>query len=286
MAATTDRSVREYLHEQLEIVPTEASSLDVAARMRERRVGAVFVESLDRSHQSCRLSGIVTETDLVAKVVGLGRAAGTTRADQIMSHPLVTIAADRPMMDAVQVMDAKHVRHLAVTAGTDIVGVLSVRDVARYFTDTSSGAVQALNDVYHPLTVLMSTAVETLDSQKTVADAARWMASQHIGSLFVVEAGELVGIVTETDVVRKTLARQHDPAAMHLRDLLSFPLVGIDVTRSIRDACDTMASHHIRHLAVTDRTKIVGIVSIRDLVKMVAVRDRPEYLRRTQGAAQ
>lgn len=285
MTATTDRSVREYLHEQLEIVSTTASALDVAARMRERRVGAVFVESLERSQQSCRLSGIVTETDLVAKIIGQGKPT-TTPAEQVMSRPLITIAADRPMMDAVQVMDAKHVRHLGVTAGTEIVGVLSIRDVARYFTDTSSGPVQALNDVYHPLKVLMSTVVETLDSQKTVADAARWMATQRIGSLFVVEAGELVGIVTETDVVRKTLDGQHDPAAMRLRDLLSFPLVGIDVTRSIRDACDMMASHHIRHLAVTDRTKIVGIVSIRDLVKMVAVRDRPEYLRRIKDAAQ
>ena len=281
MTGTSERRIREYMHEQLEVVPEDASALEIAVRMRDRRVGAVFVESLDRPQQSCRLSGIVTETDLVAKVLGHGKAPDSTTAGQIMSQPILTIAPDRPMIDAGHLMNEHHVRHLGVAQGEDVIGLVSVRDLAKHFMDTPSGAVQALNDVYSPLTVLMNRAIETLDSQKTVADAARWMAKQRIGSVFVIEAGEIVGIVTESDIVRKTLAEGQDPEGVRLRSLLTFPLVGIEVTRSIRDACEAMATHHLRHLAVTDRTKIVGVVSIRDLVKMVTARDRPAFLRRT-----
>ncbi|MFO0775683.1 MAG: CBS domain-containing protein [Nitrospiraceae bacterium] len=280
MTAVADRSVRDYVHAHIETVSESASALDTARRLRDRRIGSVLVEPADQARAGVPFTGIITETDLVAKVLGAGLAAGNTTAKQIMSAPVLTIAGSKPMLDAVQVMHDKHVRHLGVTDGEEIVGILSIRDVARYCADTASGPVKALNDVYSPLTVLMSRAIETLDSQKTVAEAARWMASQRIGSVFVVEAGELVGIVTETDLVRKTLADGADPGTIQLRSLLHFPLVGVESTRSIQDACDIMATHHIRHLAVTERTKIVGVISIRDLIKMVAARDRPEYLRR------
>lgn len=272
--------VSKYMHRQLEIVPQEATALDAAARMQERRVGSVFVESLDREQRECRLAGIVTETDLVTKVLAQERDAAATRASEIMSHPLLTIAPDRPMIDASHLMETHRVRHLGVSDGTDIVGVISVRDLAKHFTETTAGAVQALNDVYRPLTVLMQKAIETLDARETVTAAARWMAKQRIGSMFVIEAGEIVGIVTETDIVRKALADRLDPKTVPVGSLLNFPLVDIDLNRSILDACEMMATHHVRHLAVTDRQKIVGVVSIRDLVKMVAVRDRPEFLRR------
>lgn len=273
--------VSEYMHRQLEIVPQDATALDAAERMRDQRVGSVFVESLDREQRECRLAGIVTETDLITKVVAQGREAATTLASDIMSSPLLTIAPDRPMIDASQLMETRRVRHLGVSDGTDIVGIISVRDLARYFTETTSGAVQALNDVYRPLTVLMRQAIETIDARKTVTGAARLMAEKQIGSVFVVEAGEIVGIMTETDIVRKALSDRLDPTTMPVGSVLNFPLLDIDLNRSIRDACEVMAKHHVRHLAVTDQRKIVGVVSIRDLVKMVAIRDRPEFLRRT-----
>jgi CBS domain-containing protein len=281
MANIAAPRVGEFMHRQLEIVPQDATALDAAERMRDRRIGSVFVESLDREQRECRLAGIVTETDLITKVVAQGREADRTLASDIMSSPLLTIAPDRPMIDASHLMETRRVRHLGVSDGTDIVGIISVRDLARHFMEATSGAVQALNDVYRPLTVLMRNAIETIDARETVTAAARLMAEKQIGSVFVIEAGEIVGIVTETDIVRKALSDPLNPATMPIGSLLNFPLLDIDLNRSIRDACEVMAKHHVRHLAVTDRQKIVGVVSIRDLVKMVAIRDRPEFLRRS-----
>ena len=62
---------------------------------------------------------------------------------------------------------------------------------------------------------------------------------------------------------------------------MSSPLLGIDVNRTIRDASKAMAEQSVRHLAVTENGKIVGVLSIRDLVKMVSIRDRPRFLGKT-----
>jgi CBS domain-containing protein len=62
---------------------------------------------------------------------------------------------------------------------------------------------------------------------------------------------------------------------------MSSPLLSIDVNRTIRDASKVMAEQGVRHLSVTENGKIVGVLSIRDLVKMVSVRDRPRFPSKT-----
>lgn len=274
-------SVSAYMHRQLEIVPENAAAFDAAVRMRDRRVGCVFVESLNREARDCRIGGIITETDVIGKVLAQGRDPEVVTAGQIMSRPLLTIAPDRPMIDAGHLMERHHVRHLGVSDGDEIVGVISVRDLARHFFEAPSGPVEALNDVYRPLGVLMQKQLETIDAGAPAAAAATRMAERRIGSLFVVEAGEIVGIVTETDLVRKAVAGGPDPGSQRVGALLSSPLLDIDLNRSVRDACDVMAKHQVRHLTVRDQSAVVGVISLRDLVRMITARDRPDFLRRT-----
>lgn len=94
-----------------------------------------------------------------------------------------------------------------------MLGVISVRDLVRHFVDADGGPVQALTNVYRPLSVLMKTAIETIGSEETALAAAQRMSEKHIGALFVIEADELVGIITEGDLARKLLAYQLDPEA-------------------------------------------------------------------------
>ena len=272
--------VSEYMHRQLEILPKEATCVAVAVRMRERSLSAVLVESLDRDNSDCRIVGIITEADLVRKVLAQGLDGARTTAAQVMAGPLLTIAPDRPMLDASHVMETHKVRHLGVSDGQDVVGLISVRDLGKYFVEAETGPVRALENVYRPLSVLMRTTLETIGSEETVATAAKRMAEKRIGALFVIEAGEMVGIVTESDVVRKGLAYQLDATVIRVGSLMNSPLLDIDINRTIRDASDLMAKKRVRHLAVTENAEIVGVLSIRDLVKMVSARDRPEFLRR------
>lgn len=281
MTPPSDRRVSEYMHRQLEIVPQDATVAVAAARMRERRIGSVLVETFDRSQHDCRIAGIVTETDLVGKVLAQRCVLSSATMTDIMSRPLITIEPNRPMLDASHLMETKKIRHLAVAEGNEVLGVISVRDLVRHFVEAEGGPVEALTDVYRPLSVLMNRAIETITSKETALAAAQHMARKHIGALFVTEAEELVGIVTETDLVRKLLASQLDPEKMRVGTLMNSPLIDIDINRTIRDASDLMAAKRVRHLAVTENEKVLGVLSIRDLVKMVSIRDRPAFLRRT-----
>lgn len=186
------------------------------------------------------------------------------------------------MLDASQLMEANHVRHLCVVEAGEIVGIMSVRDLVRSFVDAESGPVCELDKVYRPLSVLMATTFATIHSDASLLEAAHLMSEKRMGSLLTIEAGEIVGIVTERDVVRKGLASNRDAGSTHVSAVMSSPLLSIDVNRTIRDASKAMAEQGVRHLTVTEHGKIVGVLSVRDLVKMVSVRDRPRFLGRTQ----
>ncbi len=228
-----------------------------------------------------RRSGIVTETDLIRKVLAKGMDPSLAAVNQIMTSPLLTITPDRPMLDASHLMEANHVRYLCVSDQEEIVGVISVRDLARYFVDSDGGPLRDLDNVYRPLSVLMHTTMETIASERTVLEAAQIMAEKRIGSLLVLEAGEMVGITTETDVVRKVIASHLPAGNTRVGSVMNYPLIKIDINRTVRDASRLMAEERIRHLAVTEDNKVVGLLSVRDLVKMVSVRDKSRFLRQT-----
>ena len=100
------------------------TSVDRAAKMMTQwRVGSVFVEQNDR------LVGIVTEPDIVRKVVGENRQPFFVKVESIMSTPVIGIDERRPITEAADLMQQHGTRHLAVMKSGAIVGVLSVRDL-------------------------------------------------------------------------------------------------------------------------------------------------------------
>ena len=271
-------AAKDFMHRYLEVVPQDATAAAAAERMGVKQIGCLLVESNDPKRG---MSGILTETDLVRKVLAQGLDPTVTMVDRVMASPILTIAGDRSMLDASHLMETNHVRHLCVAEAGEIVGIISVRDLVRSFVDAESGPVCELDKVYRPLSVLMATTLATIHSDASLLTAARLMGEKRIGSLLTIEAGEIVGIVTERDLVRKGLASNRDSGSTHVSAVMSSPLLSIDVNRTIRDASKAMAEQGVRHLAVIENGKIVGVLSVRDLVKMVSVRDRPRFLSQT-----
>ena len=281
MTARLGGTVGDFMHRYLEVVPPKTTIVEAAERMREKSLGSLLVVSADAEGRMPNRSGIVTETDLIRKVLAKGMDASLTRVDQVMTSPLLTITPDRPMLDASHLMETDHVRYLCVSDKGEIVGIISVRDLVRYFVDSEGGPLRDLDNVYRPLSVLMRTTMETIASERTVQEAAQLMAEKRIGSLLVLEAGELVGIVTETDLVRKVIAARLPASSTRVGAVMNYPLIQIDINHTVRDASRLMAEKRIRHLAVTEESKVVGLLSVRDLVRMVSVRDKPRFLRKT-----
>lgn len=112
----------------------------------------------------------------------------------------------------------------------------------------------------------MSTSVLTIGADALAQEAAQTMESKNIGSLLVKEGEKYVGIVTETDLTRKMLAKGLDKETTKVREIMTTPLVTIDCHEPLVEANQLMAKKKIRHLGVTENDEVVGLISVRDLV--------------------
>jgi len=108
--------------------------------------------------------------------------------------------------------------------------------------------------------------LKTINQDATVQEAARRMRDEKVGSLLVERDGQIVAIVTDTDIVLKGAARGADLGKEKVEAIMSKPLASIEIRRSPQDAHDMMGDLGVRHLAVTDKGKIVGVLSVRDLL--------------------
>ena len=113
---------------------------------------------------------------------------------------------------------------------------------------------------------MMTKKLKTISSGATVQEAARRMQADMVGSLLVERDGQVVAIVTETDIVRKAVARGIDLDKEKVAAIMTEPVVAIDGRRTPQDAHDMMADLGVRHLAVSDQGKVVGLLSVRDLL--------------------
>lgn len=99
-----------------------------------------------------------------------------------------------------------------------------------------------------------------------IIEAAGKMSAERVGSLLVEKKGELVGIVTESDVVRKAVATGASLGNLTVDKIMTYPIKTIESSRTMQDAHDMMGDLGVRHLGVTEGGKIVGLISVRDLL--------------------
>ena len=106
----------------------------------------------------------------------------------------------------------------------------------------------------------------TVERDTDAQTAARIMRDRGIGSLFVTNGKEIVGILTDTDMVRRVVATGADSHKTTAEQIMSAPILTIEGDKTVLDANDLMAKTHIRHLGVTQDGKLVGMISVRDIV--------------------
>ncbi len=110
----------------------------------------------------------------------------------------------------------------------------------------------------------MEESVLSVKPEASVTDAAKFMLENKVGALLVYDGRKYLGIVTAVDLSHKVLARELDPAQTNIASIMSRPLVTLDRAKTMMDAYRCMHQNNIRHLAITDNKKMVGILSIKD----------------------
>jgi len=110
-----------------------------------------------------------------------------------------------------------------------------------------------------------------VDENSSVLEAVRRMVEESRGSVMVTKGGVRVGIMTERDLLRKVLARGLDPSETLVKDVMSSHPVTIGQERPLREAIDLMNRKGVRRMLVTDNGKIVGIFTLRDIIKHMRI---------------
>ena len=112
----------------------------------------------------------------------------------------------------------------------------------------------------------MISPILSIDLESSVQEAAQFMMAHNIGSVLVKEFEEDVGIVTETDLTRKVLGKGLNAESTPVSEIMTSPILSLDCYLPVEEANRFMHKNKIRHLAVTEEEKIVGILSVKDLV--------------------
>ena len=103
----------------------------------------------------------------------------------------------------------------------------------------------------------------------SVLDAIRRMAEHGVGALLVISDGQLVGFFSERDYTRKVILEGLASRDTPVEKVMSTPVISISPDATVQQGLSMMTEKHIRHLPVTDASGVIGVVSIRDLVKAV-----------------
>lgn len=93
------------------------------------------------------------------------------------------------------------------------------------------------------------------------------MAEKRVGSLPVLEGGQVVGIFTERDYARRVRPDRRKPEGTCIEEVMTRELITVDPNQTVNDCMTLMTENHIRHLPVMDEGRLVGIISVGDVVK-------------------
>lgn len=107
----------------------------------------------------------------------------------------------------------------------------------------------------------------TIDENDSVLQAAVSMSEGNRGSVIATRDGETIGILTERDILRKVVAKSLSAGSTKVKDVMTSPLVTIDKDKPLREAIDLMNRNGLRRMLVTEKGKVVGIFTLRDIVR-------------------
>jgi len=248
------KEVKEIMTREIVTTTPEITMNEAACIMGEKHIGSLIVTKYSTP------VGIITERDLLTKVLAVGKNMKEEKVENVMSYPLDTICLTTKIKEAAQTMIKKKGR-LAVFECGKLVGIITASDLIRSLPEVPE--TEAKVDDF------MTKQVTTADEKTQVNEIAKTMGEQRIGSVIVTKKSKPTGIFTERDLLTAFLAKGkslNEEVGNHA----SSPLTTAPEGTSVHKAAAIMAMKHVRRLPITREDRLVGIITARDLVEAYA----------------
>jgi CBS domain-containing protein len=124
--------------------------------------------------------------------------------------------------------------------------------------------------------------VYTIAPEAKVIEALKLMAQKDVGALLVMEGEKLAGILSERDYARKVILHGRSSQDIAVRDIMTADVVTVDPEQTVEQCMGLMTQRRVRHLPVTESGRLLGVVSIGDLVKEV-IADQEQTIKQLES---
>jgi CBS domain-containing protein len=233
-------------------VPPTASAREVVGLMSGKGIGSVVVKGNGQP------MGIVTERDILAKVVGPGHPLDNFSAADIMNSQLIQLPPETPVKAGAKAMIARKGRLLVPDEG-ELQGIVTASDLVRALAEVGTPELP-------PIERAMTRRVFSVLGSGTLMEAIRLMTDWRIGSVLVMRDNQPYGIFTERDLLNRVLT-QKVQFLEPIGPFASRPLIVARPHQTLLEATQLMREHRVKRLPIYREQQPVGMLTARDIVE-------------------
>ncbi len=246
-------TVKDFMTKHVQTILRDVTVSEAIKKMTEKNVGSLVVVSDNEP------IGILSERDLVSRLMAKGKTPENTNVTDVMSGEIVKFGPSESLREAAKVMNSRRNR-LLIFDGDKMVGIVTATDIVR--------AIHEMPLTFNINKAIMKS-VYTLKGETSLKQAVEIMTQLRIGSLIITSDGEPEAIFTEWDLVRNVLV-PHLDLEQPVGGQASRPLITAEEGIDGKQAADIMTVNRIKRLPLTREEAIVGIITARDLVEAFA----------------
>ncbi|HEY5620835.1 MAG TPA: CBS domain-containing protein [Candidatus Bathyarchaeia archaeon] len=243
-------SVREIMTKKVQTINSRSKARKAAETMAGKNIGSLVVV------EGSKPKGVVTERDILDRVLAAGKDPEATTVADIMSTSLVQIRPDASLREAAETMlNTKN--RLLVMEGDELVGIVTATDIVKGIHKEGSS---------FDISKTITKRVLTVSPETSMDDVLRLMSGRRVGSIMVSQNGRPYGIFTERDFVKKVLVPRTE-LSRKVGDLATKKLITANAGLDGKEAARIMATNGIKRLPLLKGEDVAEIVTARDLAE-------------------
>lgn len=203
--------------------------------------------------------GMLTERDILNKILAMEKDPVKVMVDEIMTSPVISINPDYTIVGASKLMEENNIRRIPVVESDQLIGIITQSDISN-----------AMSSIWKNVGSIMTRDVVTIKEDENVSNAAKIMSKRNISCLVVMNDGEVIGILTENDLMRKIIAEGKNPGDLLVRNIMTSPVIFVDPDYIVLKASRLMKKKGIRRIPIIKNGRLQGIVTQDDLVNAIS----------------